>query len=47
MGGSSPSSAIKLLNAPAPPPPTDWALKPPPSWTLVHKTANAPMIYTA
>ncbi len=30
---SGPSRAIKLLYAPAPPPPTVWALKPP-SWAL-------------
>ena len=41
-----PSRAIKFLYAPAPPPPTVWALKPP-SWALVHKTTYAPMIYTA
>jgi hypothetical protein len=46
MGGSGPSRAIKFLCAPAPPPPTVWALKPP-SWALVHKTTYAPMIYTA
>jgi hypothetical protein len=37
MGGSGPSRAIKFLYAPAPPPPSVWALKPP-SWALVHKT---------
>ncbi len=41
-----PSMAIKFLYAPAPPPPTEWSLKPP-SWALVHKTTYAPMIYTA
>jgi hypothetical protein len=29
MGGSGPSRAIKFLYAPAPPPPSVWALKPP------------------
>ncbi len=43
---SDPSMAIKFLYAPAPPPPTVWALKPP-SWALVHKTTYTPMIYTA
>jgi hypothetical protein len=43
---SVPSRAIKFLYAPAPPPPTVWALKPP-SWALVHKTTNAPMIYNS
>ncbi len=43
---SSSSRAIKFLYAPAPPPPTVWALKPP-SLALVHKTTYAPMIYTA
>jgi hypothetical protein len=38
--------AIKFLYAPAPPPPTVWALKPP-SWVLVHETTCAPMFYTA
>ena len=33
-GGSGPSRANKFLYAPAPPPPTVWALKPP-SWALV------------
>jgi hypothetical protein len=42
MGGSGPSRANKFLAAPAPPPPSVWALKP-----LVHKTTNTPMIYTA
>jgi hypothetical protein len=37
-GGSGPSSAIKFLYAPAPPPPSVWALKPP-SWALVHETS--------
>jgi hypothetical protein len=46
MGGSGPSRANKFLYAPAPPPPSVWALKPP-LWALVHKTAYAPMIYTA
>jgi hypothetical protein len=41
-----PSRADKFLYAPAPPPPSVWALKPP-SWALVHKTTYAPMIYTA
>jgi hypothetical protein len=45
-GGGGPSRANKFLYAPAPPPPSVWALKPP-SWALVHKTTNAPMIYTA
>jgi hypothetical protein len=36
----------KVHYAPAPPPLTVWALKPP-SWALVHKTTYAPMIYTA
>jgi hypothetical protein len=36
-GGSGPSRAIKLLYAPAPPPPTVKALKPP-SRALVHET---------
>jgi hypothetical protein len=46
MGGSSKSRANKFLYAPAPPPPSVWALKPP-SCALVHKTSYAPMIYTA
>jgi hypothetical protein len=46
IGGSGPSRANKFLYAPAPPPPSVWALKPP-LWALVHKTTNAPMIYTA
>jgi hypothetical protein len=46
MGGSSPSRANKFLYAPAPPPPSVWALKPP-LWALVHKITYAPMIYTA
>jgi hypothetical protein len=41
-----PSRAIMFLYAPAPPPPTVWALKPP-KWAPVHKTTYAPMIYTA
>jgi hypothetical protein len=45
-GGSGPSRANKFLYAPAPPPPSVWALTPP-SWALVHKTTYAPMIYTA
>jgi hypothetical protein len=40
---SGPSSAIKFLYAPAPPPPTVWALKLP-SWAPVHETTYAPMI---
>jgi hypothetical protein len=43
---SGPSRVMKFLYAPAPPPPTLWAPKPP-SWSLVHKTIYAPMIYTA
>jgi hypothetical protein len=46
MGGIGPSRANKFLYAPAPPPPSVWALKPL-SWALVHKTTYAPMIYTA
>jgi hypothetical protein len=46
MGGSVLSRANKLLYAPAPPPPSVWALKPP-SWALVHKTTSAPIFYTA
>jgi hypothetical protein len=46
MGGSGPSRVNKFLYAPAPPPPSVWALKPP-SWAFVHKTTYAPMIYTA
>ena len=46
MGGSGLSRANKFLYAPAPPPPSVWALKPP-LWALVHKTTYAPMIYTA
>ncbi len=46
MGGEWPSRANKFLYAPAPPPTSVWALKPP-SRTLVHKTTYAPMIYTA
>ncbi len=46
MGGSCPSRAYKFLHAPALPPPSIWALKPP-SCALVHKTTNASMIYTA
>ncbi len=45
MGESGPSRANKFLYAPAPPPPSVWALKPP-SWALVHKTTYAFMIYT-
>ena len=45
MAGSCPNRANKFLYAPAPPPPSVWALKPP-SWALVHKTTYAPMIYT-
>ena len=45
-GGSVPSRAIKFLYAPAPPPPSVWALKPP-SWALVLKTTYASMFYTA
>jgi hypothetical protein len=41
-GGSEQSSFMHILHHP----PTVWALKPP-SWALVHKTTNAPMIYTA
>ncbi len=37
---------IKFLYAPAPPPPTVWALKHP-SCALMHKTTYALMIYTA
>jgi hypothetical protein len=44
--GSGPSRAIKFFYAPAPPPPSVCALKPP-SWALVHKTTYAPTIYTA
>jgi hypothetical protein len=40
------SRVIRFFYAPAPPPSTVWALKPP-SWSLVHKTTYAPMIYTA
>ncbi len=36
------SSLIKFLYAPAPPPPTVWAPKPP-SWSLLHKTNYAPI----
>jgi hypothetical protein len=46
-GGSGLSWANKFLYAPAPPPPSVCALKPP-SWALVHKTTYAvyaPMIY--
>ncbi len=46
MRGSGPSRAIKLLYAPAPPPPSVWTLKPP-WWALVHKTNDAPIIYKA
>ena len=46
MGRSGPSRANKFLYAPAPPPPSVWALKPP-LWALVHKTTYAPMNYTA
>ncbi len=45
-GGRGPSRANKFLYAPAPPPPSVWALKPP-SWALVHKTICTPLIYTA
>ncbi len=45
-GGSDPSRAIKFLYAPAPPPPTLWALKPT-LWAFVNNTTYAPMIYTA
>jgi hypothetical protein len=37
---------IKFLNAPVPPSPTVWALKPL-SWALVDKTTYASTIYTA
>jgi hypothetical protein len=46
MDESGLSRANKFLYAPAPPPPSVWALKPP-SWALVHKTTYAPVIYTA
>ncbi len=47
IGGSSPSRANKFLFAPAPPPPSVWALKPP-SGALVQKTTYASiMIYAA
>ncbi len=46
MGGSRPRRANKFLYAPAPPPPSVLALKPP-SWALVHKTTYSPMIYTS
>ncbi len=46
MHMSGPNRAIISLYAPAPPPPTVWALKPP-SWALVHKTTYVPMIYTS
>jgi hypothetical protein len=46
MGWSGQSRANKFFYAPAPPTPSEWALKPP-SWALVHKTTYAPMIYTA
>jgi hypothetical protein len=46
MGVSGPSRANKFLYAPAPPPPSVWALKPP-LWALVHKTTFASMIFTA
>ncbi len=42
MGRSGPSRANNFLYAPAPPPPSVWALKPP-SWALVHKTTYAPI----
>ncbi len=45
-GGSGPSRANKFLYAPAPPPPSVWALKPP-SWALLQQTTKAPMIYAA
>jgi hypothetical protein len=45
MGGSGPSRATNFLYAPAPQPPSVWALKPPP-WALVDKTTYAPMIYS-
>ncbi len=45
VGGSGPRRAIKFLYAPASPPHTVWALKPP-SRALVHKTTYAPLIYT-
>jgi hypothetical protein len=37
MNQSGPSRVIKFLYSPAPPPPTEWALKPP-LWAFVHKT---------
>ncbi len=46
MGGSGPSRANKFIYAPAPQPPSVWALKTP-LWALVHKTTYAPIIYTA
>ncbi len=46
MRGSGPGRANKFLFAPAPPPLSVWALKPP-SWALVHKTTHVPMIYIA
>jgi hypothetical protein len=46
LGGRGPSRVNKFLYAPAHPPPSVWALKPP-LWALVHKTTYALMIYTA
>jgi hypothetical protein len=46
MHPSGHSRVIKFLYAPAPPPPKVWALKPS-LWALMHKSNNAPMIYTA
>ncbi len=40
------NGGVRPKYAPAPPPPSVWALKPP-SWALVHKNTYAPMIYTA
>jgi hypothetical protein len=45
-GGGGRTREIKLLFAPAPPPPTVWALKHP-SWAILHKTTYASMIYTS
>jgi hypothetical protein len=41
-----PKQGDYVLYAPALPPPTVWAPKPP-SWALAHKTTYAPMVYTA
>jgi hypothetical protein len=45
-GGRGPSRANKFFYAPAPPPPSVWALKPP-SWALVHKPPMYLWLYSS